>query len=583
MILTQLRPSWTQCATRFFAAFCLTLLATGAYAQVTASPSLVNFQGRLTKPDGTPAADGTVSIRFSLWTAATGGSEKWNQTVNPVAVKNGTFAVLLNLTSGFTAGNDLRTTLNGNTYLEIKVGTDAALTPRQQLVSMAYALRANGVADGSITSDSIANGAITSDKLASNALGWLLAGNNVTNPATQFLGTTSNQPLVFRTNNAERMRLLADGNLGIGTTTPGFPLNFGNVIGDKISLWGQSGPHYGFGIQGGLLQIHTDVVGSDVAFGYGTSGAMTETMRIKGNGNVGIGTNSPGAKLQVNGGASNVAFFAGNRSPFGTAAFETDFNTPFPSSHLWFAEGGNRVFSVGAGGQTVITSTGNLQSHLDMNSNSNIGTWIWLRNSTTGGGSWAIWTSGSANGEGAGKLFMGHIAQLANGNVGVGTATPTSRLHVNGTTTTNVLTITGGSDIAEPFDVASEQAVQPGMVVTIDEKQVGKLRLATSAYDHAVAGIISGANGVKPGVTLTQEGTVADGKFPVAMSGRVWCYVDADANGSVVAGDLLTTSATPGYAMKATDTSKSHGAILGKAMSSLPKGKGLVLVLVNLH
>jgi hypothetical protein len=90
------------------------------------------------------------------------------------------------------------------------------------------------------------------------------------------------------------------GNVGIGTETPGFPLTIGNnTLGDKISLWGQSGAHYGFGIQGYQLQIHTDGAGSDVVFGYGSSGSMTETMRIKGNGNVGIGTPSPAYGLDV--------------------------------------------------------------------------------------------------------------------------------------------------------------------------------------------------------------------------------------------------------------------------------------------
>jgi hypothetical protein len=89
----------------------LLMVATGVQAQVTAAPSLLNFQGRLTRPDGTPVAGGNYSLRFSLWTAASVGSEKWNQTVNPVAVKNGTFAVLLNLAGGFTSGNDIRTPL----------------------------------------------------------------------------------------------------------------------------------------------------------------------------------------------------------------------------------------------------------------------------------------------------------------------------------------------------------------------------------------------------------------------------------------------------------------------------------------
>jgi hypothetical protein len=99
----------------------------------------------------------------------------------------------------------------------------------------------------------------------------------------------------------ERMRIKGNGNIGIGTSTPGFPLNFANTLGDKIALWGNTGPHYGFGIQSNLLQIHTDVVGSDVVFGYGTSAALTETMRIKGNGNVGIANTNPAFKLDVQG------------------------------------------------------------------------------------------------------------------------------------------------------------------------------------------------------------------------------------------------------------------------------------------
>jgi Protein of unknown function (DUF1566) len=72
-------------------------------------------------------------------------------------------------------------------------------------------------------------------------------------------------------------------NVGIGTTTPGFPLNFASTIGDKISLYGNTGNHYGFGIQGGLLQIHTDLAGSNIAFGHGSSGSFNERMRILNN------------------------------------------------------------------------------------------------------------------------------------------------------------------------------------------------------------------------------------------------------------------------------------------------------------
>jgi hypothetical protein len=151
--------------------------------------------------------------------------------------------------------------------------------------------------------------------------------------------------------------------------------------------------------------------------------------------------------------------------------------------------------------------------------------------------------------------------------------------------------ITGGADFAENFDVRAEKPtesstgaseIQPGMVVAIDTINPGKLSLSRRAYDRRVAGIISGAGGVKPGMTMGQEQTLADGKYPVALSGRVYVWVDA-ARGAIHPGDLLTTSATPGHAMRAGSSVKAHGAIIGKAMTGLKGGKGLVLVLVTLQ
>jgi hypothetical protein len=147
-----------------------------------------------------------------------------------------------------------------------------------------------------------------------------------------------------------------------------------------------------------------------------------------------------------------------------------------------------------------------------------------------------------------------------------------------------VVTVTGGSDVAEPYNVAPAGAVAaiPGMLVAIDPDRVGQMRVASRAYDTTVAGIVSGANGVHPGITLRQKGTNADGELPVASIGRVWCWCDADANGAIKAGDLLTSSDTPGHAMRATDRERRDGAVIGKAMSSLKSGRGLVLVLVSL-
>src|SRR6185503_79943 len=92
------------------------------------------------------------------------------------------------------------------------------------------------------------------------------------------------------------------GNLGIGNTISNFPLSFKSVTGDKISLYGDAGPHYGLGVQPYQMQIHTDGAASDISFGYGGDGAFTETMRIKGSGKLGIGGIDPQQVLSVNGG-----------------------------------------------------------------------------------------------------------------------------------------------------------------------------------------------------------------------------------------------------------------------------------------
>lgn len=148
---------------------------------------------------------------------------------------------------------------------------------------------------------------------------------------------------------------------------------------------------------------------------------------------------------------------------------------------------------------------------------------------------------------------------------------------------TPVLQITGGSDFSEMFDIGGELNVEPGMVVAIDPDNPGRLVPSTTEYDRKVAGIVSGAGGVATGMTMGHDGTIADGKFPVALTGRVYCLVDAS-NEAVEPGDMLTTSANPGHAMKANDVRAASGATIGKAMTPLAKGEiGLVLVLVNLQ
>ena len=81
---------------------------------------------------------------------------------------------------------------------------------------------------------------------------------------------------------------------------------------------------------------------------------------------------------------------------------------------------------------------------------------------------------------------------------------------------------------------------------------------------------------------MGQSGSIANGKHPVALTGRVYCHVDASF-GAIEPGDLITTSSTPGHGMKVGDHDQAQGAIIGKAMTGLKEGRGLVLVLVSLQ
>ncbi len=153
---------------------------------------------------------------------------------------------------------------------------------------------------------------------------------------------------------------------------------------------------------------------------------------------------------------------------------------------------------------------------------------------------------------------------------------------VSNNLSTATLTIRGGADLAEPFNINSANGEVPqGAVVVIDDQNPGHLRLSDQPYDTRVAGVVSGANGVNPGIQMHQQGLIEGGKN-VALTGRV--YVQADAStASISPGDMLTTSSTPGYAMKVSDHARAAGAILGKAMTGLSEGKGMVLVLVTLQ
>jgi hypothetical protein len=112
-------------------------------------------------------------------------------------------------------------------------------------------------------------------------------------------------------------------------------------------------------------------------------------------------------------------------------------------------------------------------------------------------------------------------------------------------------------------------------------RQEGVLSRSQHAYDKHVAGVISGAGRYRPGIVLDRQPSQSN-RQPIALLGKVYCNVDAQ-YGAVEVGDLLTTSDTPGHAMKVTDPLKAFGAVIGKALRPLDEGQRLIPILIALQ
>ena len=330
----------------------------------------------------------------------------------------------------------------------------------------------------------------------------------------------------------------------------------------------------------------------------------TRGISVDQNGRIGIGTDSPNRPLHVRstdgngtvllergGGNSSVAMRAYSDAGFQTLASNWNVRAETDGTFIIDSEqvGGPPSFRLSQAAHAVISGVG---AALTLDSDGGFASFTMDRSDTTKDSviRWTVggseeWRAGLDN-QGANPNFWtlkrgGDNAPPmllvdTSGRLGIGTTSPATMLDVNG-----AVTIRGGADIVEGFDSACGTVIEPGTLMVIDPEHPGKLMPSSQGYDAKVAGIVSGANGVNPGIKLGQDGTM-DGDIPVAMTGRVYVKASAE-NGAIRPGDRLTSASLVGHAMKATDRDRADGAVIGKAMTGLDDGTGMVLVLVNLQ
>lgn len=475
------------------------------------------------------------------------------------------------VTGNITTRTQLYSTYNtqGNLSFEVGYGTATAeITPLPILVLSKNLTSANN-ALGNIffANSSIADGL---DKRLSGMGSWTD-------------GATNSGNLLFYTMGAgtlnERMRINSAGNVGVGTTSPGLPLT---VAADSNGLtfraWRNANTN-GFGIGGLRLALNnssgavTDYAGINATITTNTAGAedgamtfwtmkagtMTEQVRLDKSGNFGLGTSTPGAKLDlVRGDGSDLVMRAWNSSTSsGSAIFRaaasaggsegarveladnTGFNGGISGDHtngLIFRTGNQSATYGAMGARMMITTAGTV----------GIGT-------TTPSASYKLDVNGAIN---------------ASGNIN-----STGNLTVSGTINAKY------QDVAEW--VETSQALPAGTVVVLDHTRNNQVVASSKSYDTRVAGVIS----AQPGITLGEK---SDSKVLVATTGRVRIKVDASL-GPIQVGDLLVTSDVTGVAMKsqALDLGgvQIHrpGTLIGKALEPLASGTGEILVLLSLQ
>jgi hypothetical protein len=327
------------------------------------APELINFQGRLL--NGTNLQNGAVALSVRLYDGAAGTNLLYEDS-NSVTAADGLYSTFLGDNTTF---GSLASAMAGtNVYLEVAV-SGAALSPRERIGSVAYALRA-AILDNA---GSVSTGTLADARLSTNVA--------FRNSSPTFTGTVTAASFSGAINAT---------NITSGVL-PDARLSTNVALLDSSPTFTGTVTAFRFSGDGSTLTGLTASLNSLRAL----DGTPATALFVDVNGNVGIGTNAPGALFHVTGDAR-------------------------------------------ADGRITVNAANN-QFALQLNGTNSVGSWLTLDNTRDITSSWRFVTTASGNGEGAGHLLVINegsgvrmLISSNGGNVGIGTTNPTNKLHVVG-------------------------------------------------------------------------------------------------------------------------------------------------------
>lgn len=243
-------------------------------------------------------------------------------------------------------------------------------------------------------------------------------------------GTTTNHPLSLFANNATSMVLLPNGNIGMGSGSPIYKLHLYSAGNTNTTAAFLAGEYYGpsFGVKGNSPSYYALNVVNNVTAPEVSGAGANSLLYVRADGNVGVGTNAPAYKLDVNG-AGNFSTGISTGGPGNTGY------NPFRTVRMIGGSNYTAHFGMGAAGGAAITS--------QEGSNNRV---VLIRSALTypeyspdGGNTlYPIWHGGN--------LPLSDLLRLSNGilasDLTMGTTAAQRDLNVNGKIKTRKVTVT---------------------------------------------------------------------------------------------------------------------------------------------